>query len=370
MEGLLLLARTYSGQNARMGKGIAVVAVMMMLVSGLLGCGSGTRSTGASTKDGRNGPATPARNRPQGVGQSAPIAKMIVARRTRPWHGRPPGSETTGASGCVPEEGRGEIGIYTDVPSPSCVRITGRQRVMIVNRTTAYRRSEGKPIVVRFGPYSARLLPQQAALFGPVGRFLGRGLQDATINHGQRVSVLVLPNDCAILRPESGEPLCFKEDRPSRRRRWLHTEARLHAPACSGADLVISAGSHSGVAAGTVYSKLVITNLSRRPCTVAGIPTVVAIDRHGKSVGHAEAVPHLRRGSQGGRRRVRLRAEGSATFEVTHYDGIGSGRCKFALTYGLRVSLPGTGPTQIVPLPMSYCPPPRGGLGLQVGRIE
>ena len=54
---------------------------------------------------------------------------------------------------------------YTDVRSPSCVRLTGRQRVLMVNRTTAYRRSEGRSIVVRLGPYSARLRPQQAALF-------------------------------------------------------------------------------------------------------------------------------------------------------------------------------------------------------------
>jgi hypothetical protein len=219
------------------GKGIAVMSVMSMLVSGLLGCGSGPRSTGASNQDGRNLSATRARNRPQGVGQSAPIAKVIVARRTKPWRDRPPGSESTGARGCVLREGRGEIGIYTDVPSPSCVRITGRQRVMIVNRTTAYRRSEGRSIVVRLGPYSARLQPQQAALFGPVGRFLGRGLHDATINRSQRVGVMVEPNRCAILRPDPGEPLCFAKDRPGRRRRWLRTGAhqtRLHAGAPSG----------------------------------------------------------------------------------------------------------------------------------------
>ena len=113
----------------------------------------------------------------------------------------------------MPQEGRGEIGIYTDLPAPDCVRITGRQRLMIVNRTTAFRRSEGTPLTVRLGPYSARILPQQAVLFGPVGRFLGRGYQVATINHRGRVGILVLPNRCAIAMPEPGEPLCFKKDR-------------------------------------------------------------------------------------------------------------------------------------------------------------
>jgi Protein of unknown function (DUF4232) len=352
------------------GKAIAVVSMMAMAVSGLLGCGSGSGSAGTSDAAGRKVPATLARSHSQGVGQSAPISKAIAARRTTPWRARRPGSEQIGARGCVPQEGRGEIGIYTDVAAPSCVRITGRQRATIVNRTTAYRRSEGTPLVVRLGPYSARLLPQQAALFGPVGRFLGRGYHAATINRKGRVGILVLPNRCAILRPEPGEPLCFKKDRTGRLRRWHRTEARLHAPACEGADLIVSAGGHSGVAAGTVYSRLTITNSSRRPCTVAGVPMVEAIDRRGKPVGRAEAVPSLRAGSRGGRLRVRLRGHGSATFTVTHNDGIGSGRCKTALTYGLRVTVPGTGPTQVVPLPLSYCPSPRGGLGLRVGRIE
>lgn len=353
-----------------MSRAVAVVSMMALLLSGLLGCGSGSGSAGTSDADGRKPPTTPGRGRAQGVGQSAPISKVIVARRTKPWHGRVPGLELNGAQGCVKREGRGEIGIYTDVPAPSCIRITGRQRVVIVNRTTAYRRSEGRPIVVRLGPYSARLRPQQGALFGPVGRFLGRGLHDATINHAQRVGIMVEPSRCAILRPEPGEPLCFAKDRPGRHRRWLRTRTRLDAAACRGADLVISTGGRAKVAAGTVYSNLQVTNLSRRPCTLAGVPIVTAIDRHGRSIGRAEAVPHLQPRSEGGRLRVKLRGEGSATFAVSHYDGIGSGRCKLALTKGLRVSLPGTGPTQFVPLPMSYCPSPRGGLGLRVGRVE
>jgi hypothetical protein len=354
-----------------MSKGVAVVAAMTTLVSGLLGCGSGTGPAGTSTGREQTGAHAAARERSQGVGQSAPISKVIVATRTRPRHGRLPGFESNGARGCQErDERRPQIGLFTDVPAPDCIRVTGHQQVLIVNRTGAYRRSEGRPVVVRLGPYAARLLPQQAALFGPVGRFLGRGLHPATANGGNRGAVLVLPKDCAILMPEPGEPLCFKKDRAGRARRWRQTVARMEAPACRGSDLDIGAEGHSGVAAGTVYSKLAITNLSRRPCTVAGIPTVVAIDRRGKPVGRAEAVPHLRPGSQGGRRRVRLRGGGSATFEVTYSDGSGSGRCKLALASGLRVSLPGTGPTQVVRLPMSYCPPPRGGLGLRAGRIE
>lgn len=357
-----------------MGKAASVVVVMSLVAAALAACGSGSGSTTGSTARHRSAPPSPVHKvhkQSPGVGMSAPISKVVVAHRWRPWPGHPPGLETTGASGCPPREGRGEINIFTDVPAPSCVRITGRQQVLIVNRTTAYSRSEGKPLLVRFGPYSARILPQQGALFGPVGRSFGRGLQTATLNHHQRVGVLVLPNDCGLLRAEPGEPLCFKKDRAGRQRRWHRTVARLGAPACRGSDLVISAERHSEIGAGgTIYTRLIITNRSRRPCTVAGVPKVLGIGRDGKSVGVAESVPHLRSGSKGGRLRVKLDSGGSASFDVTHYDGIGAGRCKFVSTYGLRVTIPGTGPRQVVRYPMEYCPAPRAGLGLRVGRIE
>lgn len=142
----------------------------------------------------------------------------------------------------------------------------------------------------------------------------------------------------------------------------------MGAPACRGSGLVISAERHSSI--GAVYMRLHITNRSRRRCTVAGVPKVVGIGRDGKAVQTAEPRPNLRPGAEGGRRRVRLEAGGSATFLVAHYDGIGAGRCRQVSTYGLRVTIPGTGPTRVVPRPMGYCPKPGAGLGLRVGRIE
>jgi Protein of unknown function (DUF4232) len=350
------------------------VATMLVALA-LGGCGSGSSSSpgpsGGPPARRRSASATPRRRPSPGVGMSAAITKVVVAHRRRPWHGHPAGLETTGSRGCQPEEGRGKINIYTDVPAPGCVRITGRQRVLIVNRTSAYHRREGKPLLVRFGPYSARIRPQQAALFGPVGRFFGPGLQTVTLDRHSHVGVLVLPNDCGLFRAEPGEPLCFPSDRAGRLRRWHRTEARMGAPACRGSDLAISAERHSSIGSGgTIYTKLFITNRSRRPCTVAGVPKVVGIDRRGHPVGVGEPVPLLRVGSKGGRLRVKLAAGGSATFVVTHYDGIGAGRCKFATTAGIRATVPGTGPRRFVPTPMGYCPAPNAGLGLRVGRIE
>jgi hypothetical protein len=163
----------------------------------------------------------------------APISKVVVAQRFRTSRGRPPGSEGVGSKGCIKEESRGEIGIYTDPPAPSCVQVTGREPLLIVNRTSAYHRSEGRRIEVRLGPYRARLLPQQAARFGPVGRFLGRGLHTAFDDRG-RLGVLIEPADCGIFDASPGEPLCFQKERASRLRRWHVAVAREDAAPCRG----------------------------------------------------------------------------------------------------------------------------------------
>jgi hypothetical protein len=302
---------------------------------------------------------------------SAPVSKVIVARRTGRRRSLDPGLQVNGASGCPDLEGRPEIGLYTDVPVPDCVRATGTQRLLVVNRSGAYRHSEGRPEVVSLGLFSARLLPQEAVLFKPLGSFLGRGFHQVTVDGGNRGAVLVEPANCAILRPEPGEPLCFPDDRAGRLRRWRRTEARMGAPACRGSDLALRAERHSSIGAGgTVYTKLFVTNRSRRACTVAGVPKAVGIDRGGKAVQVAIPRPNLRPTANGWRLRVKLAGGGSAMFLVAHYDGIGAGRCRSTSTYGLRITIPGAGLRRVVRHPMSYCPAPDAGLGLRVGRIE
>jgi hypothetical protein len=346
-------------------RAIAVAACLAAIL--VLGCGSSSSSSGPH----RGGRRTETTELPTGVGMRAPISRVVVARRFRTSRGRPPGSEGVGSKGCVKEEGQGELGIYTDTPEPSCVQVTGREPVLIVNRTTAYHRSEGRPIEVRLGPYRARLLPQQAARFGPVGRFLGRGLHTAFDDRG-RLGVLIEPANCGIFDAAPGEPLCFPKERASRLRRWHVAVARENAPACRGSDLAVSVDRHTETAAGTVYSKLDVVNRSRRSCNVAGVPRVTALARGGKSVAAAEPFPLLRPHSRPGHRRTWLRGGGGSgvSFTVTHADGGTSGSCALARTSGLSVTMPGTAHTQFVSLPMSYCPPPRGALALRVGRTE
>lgn len=358
----------------RVGARVAAIglpAVTVLIVAALGGCGSGSGSTsaGGAPPHRRQSPPQARRNLDRGMGSR--VSKIVVARRTGRRRNRLPGLQTNGASGCPDLEGRPEISSRTDVAVPGCVRATPTQRLLFVNGTAVYHRSEGHPETDSLGPFSARLLPGQGALFGPLGRFLGRGLHSVTVDSGNGGPVLIEPEDCAINGPEPGEPLCFPEDRAGRLRRWRRTVARM-GPPCRGSDLEVTAERHSSIGAGgTIYTRFHATNRSRRPCTVAGVPKVVALDRQGRPVGVGEPRPLERIGrGKGARLRVRLEAGKSATFVVAHYDGIGAGRCRQASTHGLRVTIPGTGPTRVVPHPMGYCPKPGAGLGLRVGRIE
>jgi hypothetical protein len=128
-------------------RGVAVVLfALLALALAVTGCGSGARS--ASRKDDRTEASSP------GIGMSAPISKVIVARRYRDSSGRPTGTESVGSKGCGRAEVNGEIDLFTDEPEPLCVQVTGAGYVLIVNRTEAFRRSEGEPVTVRLGPSS------------------------------------------------------------------------------------------------------------------------------------------------------------------------------------------------------------------------
>lgn len=353
----------------RKGSWFLLVAIAL---AGLLvaGCGSGSGTTRSSGVRRTASTPSPHRNLEPGAGMSAPISKVIVARRTGLRRGLVPGFQGDGASGCPDPEGRPEIGLFTDVPAPGCVRAAPTQHLLVVNRSAAYRRSEGHPEVVSLGPFSARLLPQQAILFPPLGDFLGRGLHDVTVDGGNRGAVLVEPEDCAITRAEPGEPLCFPRE-GARRPRRRKTPARPAAAACHAGDLALAKERHSSIGSGgTIYTALYIRNISSRPCTVAGVPKVVAYKPGGKVIEEAETSIDLRPGSRGGRLRVLIEPGRSAKFLVAYYDGIGAGPCRFATVRNLRVTIPRAGPPRRIIVPMGYCPERRAGLFLRVGRIE
>jgi uncharacterized protein with beta-barrel porin domain len=84
-----------------------------------------------------------------------------------------------------------------------------------------------------------------------------------------------------------------------------------------------------GVAAGTGYLRIALTNLSGETCRLSGIPTVVAVDTAGRPIGAPAAKS------------------------------------------GLRITLPHSSHPQVLPMPNRRRPhQTRGGGQLSVGRIE
>lgn len=145
--------------------------------------------------------------------------------------------------------------------------------------------------------------------------------------------------------------------------------ARRRPAACQSNQLAIHP-ERSARAAGTVLTKFLVVVYSPYPCTLAGFPAVVALGRGGRVVEAARPVPDVRPGHHWRRRVVTLGTGRPAFFFIAHHDGIGSSRCRSALTHGLRVRLPGMRRRTLVAYRMGYCPPPKGDLALRVGRLE
>jgi hypothetical protein len=108
-----------------------------------------------------------------------------------------------GVRGCFPA--RGEVAIVNilaaDVP-PSCTSVEPRDLLLVINRTGAYDRSDARPLTVKLGAYSARLDPEQAALFArPTGSYLALGSH--SIHAGTNAGgpgIQVLPRDCRVVQ--------------------------------------------------------------------------------------------------------------------------------------------------------------------------
>jgi Protein of unknown function (DUF4232) len=343
--------------------GIALVLIALLAVAlSMTGCGSGARPS--TRRDDETEASSP------GIGMSAPISKVVVARRYKTLSGRLPGAESVGSKGCA-KAGRERRDQPLHRRARAALRAgDGAADVLIVNRTEAYHRSEGEAVTVGLGPYRARILPQQAVRFGPVGRFFGRGFHQAIVRRSQRLSVLIEPKGCGIFRAKVSEPLCFRGEARRGSATGGATSGGSTSRRAPGTDLSISVDRHSQLAHGTAYSKLDVTNLSRRSCTVIGVPRVEAVDREGVTVGKAEPVPLLRPHTRGGVERIWLPGGGAAHFTVTHAEGTPSAACRPARAYGLRVTLPGAQRAQTVPLAMPHCRRPPGALDLKVGRIE
>jgi hypothetical protein len=123
--------------------------------------------------------------------------------------------------------------------------------------------------------------------------------------------------------------------------------------ACSASGLVVWAGEEpGGGAAGSVYYRIELTNLSTATCTVSGYPKVNAVDLKGGRIG---AFATHERGKAA--KPVTLAPGQSATAQLRIVDALNypADRCKATTAGGLRVAIPGGSGNKIAPLAFETC---------------
>jgi Protein of unknown function (DUF4232) len=124
-------------------------------------------------------------------------------------------------------------------------------------------------------------------------------------------------------------------------------------PHCTTAGLVVWLDTEGNGAAGSVFYKLELTNLSGHACTLHGFPGVSAVDLHGRQLGRAAA----REGSGTAPHMVRLKdgATATAILRIVAAGNFPAATCHQTTAAGLRVFPPGQTTSQVVPFPFEAC---------------
>jgi hypothetical protein len=123
--------------------------------------------------------------------------------------------------------------------------------------------------------------------------------------------------------------------------------------ACPASGLVVWAGEEpGGGAAGSVYYRIELTNLSNATCTVKGYPKVNAVDLKGGRIG-AYATHETGKAAKP----VTLAPGQSASAQLRIVDALNypADKCKATTAAGLRVGIPGGSGNKIAPLAFETC---------------
>lgn len=104
-------------------------------------------------------------------------------------------------------------------------------------------------------------------------------------------------------------------------------------------------------AAGAIYYRVELTNLSGRACTLSGYPRVAAVDLRGRQLGKGSGR------SVSSKPTVRLanRATASFVLEIVDVANFPSSVCRPVTAAGLRVFQPHDNASKIVPFPFRAC---------------
>jgi hypothetical protein len=123
------------------------------------------------------------------------------------------------------------------------------------------------------------------------------------------------------------------------------------SPPCLAQRLVAWLNTQGSGAAGSVYYRVELTNLSTRACTIAGYPRVAAVDLAGRQIGDASGRFVTRA------RTVTLApgATGSFVLQIVDVANFSASACRPVTAAGLRVVPPRRTSTRIVPFPFRAC---------------
>ncbi len=132
---------------------------------------------------------------------------------------------------------------------------------------------------------------------------------------------------------------------------WTSTGAAA-ASRCRTDDLVVWLDTQGDGAAGSIYYKLELTNLSAKKCRLLGYPGVSAVDLRGRQLGTAATRDTTRRAHL-----VTLAPRGTATavLRVVEADNFPASTCRQVTAAGLRVYPPGQRAAKVVPFPFRAC---------------
>jgi len=123
--------------------------------------------------------------------------------------------------------------------------------------------------------------------------------------------------------------------------------------ACAAAGLVVWAGEEpGGGAAGSVYYRIELTNLSAATCTVKGYPKVNAVDLKGRRIG---AFAGHERGKRAKRVTLAPGQSAAATLRIVDALNFPADKCKATTAAGLRVGIPGGHGNKVAPLAFETC---------------
>jgi len=123
------------------------------------------------------------------------------------------------------------------------------------------------------------------------------------------------------------------------------------APTCSLSGLVVWINTQGSGAAGSVYYRLELTNLSGHACTLAGYGRVAAVDLASRQVGHGSS----RFLSRASLVTLQPRATASAVLQMVNIENFSRSACRPVTAAGLRFFPPHQNASKVVPFPFRAC---------------